>query len=105
MNRYRDDVTCRSCGEPPAKRRDQISEKAVAYTCSTCLGAVPRNPQDGQGQGVATPASGKPLRSHASEKGFSGTSLRGGRPRLDSAERLRRQRDRKRRWREQRGRA
>ena len=30
-------LTCRECGATPARRGDQVSDRAVAYTCSLCI--------------------------------------------------------------------
>jgi len=104
MQRHGDvgELRCRVCNLTPEECGDPVSREAVAFTCSRCLilgRRVPGNPSPRQEQGVGV---GR-LRKHAevlsSAGGFSGTSKRGGRPRLPESERRAHERDRKRRQR------
>jgi len=48
-------LTCRTCGATPGLRGDQVSNQAVAYTCSRCL-------VRGRTEGAAIPYSTPPVR-------------------------------------------
>jgi hypothetical protein len=74
-----------------------------AENCLRCFverrRVVPQNPPFGPLSAAVTPLVRNPANLRASERGFSGTSQRGGRPALSPEERRQRARERKRRWR------
>ena len=98
------DLPCRGCGRLP---RHYVSPDSIAYTCARCLmvGAAQAAQSVPENGGAAISLRGpkiglgKSLKSLESVEGFSGTSQRGGRPRLPDEERKRRERERKRRQR------
>lgn len=104
MRRSRE-LVCGLCEATSEERRDQVPSEAAGYTCSRCLigseGSGREEKRDMEvGKGSMIPPPSNPLELQSSERGFSGTRRRGGRPALPPAERRRRETGRKRRWRE-----
>jgi hypothetical protein len=54
-------LTCRTCGATPGLRGDQVSNQAVAYTCSRCL---VRGRTEGAAIPYSTPLCGTPPDAH-----------------------------------------
>ena len=96
-------MTTASTPHPP--RSPMCAHGRWRDTCFCCFLAgrsVPENPSNGSHYARARGASRKPTRTRAFERGFSGTSRRGGRPHKSDEEKRRTNRERVRRQRERR---